>query len=88
MTIADSVNNQPAMFYNPTTISIANANLFGSPIPTGHVNATGLIQLFNGAPELIVTSISAVPEPGSIVLFSTGLLGLLVARRARLIGHP
>ena len=84
MTIADSANNQMALFYNPTTYSIANANLFGSPIPTGHVNATGIVEVFNGAPELIVTSIATVPEPSTMVLASVGLLGIWAMRRVRL----
>ncbi len=63
VTLTDGSSNSMAGFYNPTTYALANQNLFGTPIATGPVNATGLIQLFSGAPELLLMSLTPVPEP-------------------------
>src|SRR5262249_6559987 len=50
VTLTDSSSNTMAGFYNPTTYALANQNLFATPIAKGPVNATGLIQIFQGAP--------------------------------------
>jgi PEP-CTERM motif len=79
VTLTDGSSNTMAGFYNPTTYALANQNLFGTPIATGPVNATGLIQLFSGAPELLLMSVTPVPEPSTFVLGALSLMGLVIA---------
>jgi hypothetical protein len=83
LTITDSSSNTMTAFYNPTTYSLPNQNLFGSPIARSGVNVTGLVQLFNSAPELLVMSIAPVPEPSTLVLGSISLIGVLAAWKKR-----
>jgi hypothetical protein len=87
MTLTDTGSHTMAGFYNPTTYSLPNANLFGQTVPSGPVNATGLIQIFQGAPELLLMSLTPVPEPSTLVLGAGGLIALIgyARRRARLI---
>ncbi len=84
VTLTDGSSNTLTGFYNPTTYALGNQNLFGTPIATGPVNATGLLQLFSGAPELLLMSLTPVPEPASmtVVLFAIGGAAL---RRRRVV---
>jgi len=82
VTLTDGSSNTMAGFYNPTTYALANQNLFGTPIATGPVNATGLVQIFQGAPELLLMSVTAVPEPSAFVLGALSLMGLVIAWKA------
>ena len=78
LTGTDPTANKLAVFYNPTTYSIPNANFFGTTIPTDPVNVTGLIQIFSGAPELIVMSMTpfvAPPPVGSVFWYPNGPTG-------------
>jgi hypothetical protein len=83
VTLTDSSSNTLTGFYNPTTYALANQNLFGTPITTGPVNATGLIQLFSNAPELLIMKLTPVPEPSTFVLAAMSLVGLVVAKVRR-----
>jgi hypothetical protein len=80
VTLTDSASNTLVGFYNPTTYAIANQNLFGTPIARGPVNATGLIQIFQNAPELLLMKVTAVPEPSTLALSVLSLLGLAAAK--------
>jgi hypothetical protein len=83
LTITDAANNTLAGFYQPGTYQLANQNLFGTPIARGPVNATGLIQIFSGAPELLLfKESSAVPEPSTLALGLLSVVGLIVCRVA------
>jgi fibronectin-binding autotransporter adhesin len=78
LTGTDPTANKLAVFYNPTTYSIPNANFFGTTIPTDPVNVTGVIQIFSGAPELIVISMTpfvAPPPVGSVFWYPNGPTG-------------
>ena len=78
LTGTDPTANKLAVFYNPTTYSIPNANFFGTTIPTDPVNVTGLIQIFNNAPEMIVISMTpfiAPPPVGSVFWYPNGPTG-------------
>jgi hypothetical protein len=75
VTLKDSTLNSLVGFYNPTTYALANQNLFGTPITTGPVNATGLLQIFQGAPELLIMKLDPVPEPSTLIL---GMLSFVV----------
>jgi hypothetical protein len=81
VTLTDSASHTLVGFYNPTTYALANQNLFGTPIASGPVNVTGLLQLFSGAPELLLMSVTPTPEPASLSMI--GLLGgaMLIRRR-------
>jgi hypothetical protein len=81
VTLTDGASNTLAGFYNPTTYALANQNLFGTPIAAGPVNATGLLQLFGGAPELLVMSLTPAPEPGSLSVVLLALGGAALRRR-------
>jgi hypothetical protein len=83
VTLTDGSSNTMAGFYNPTTYALANQNLFGTAIATGPVNVTGLVQLFSGAPELLLMSVTPVPEPSACVLGAMSLLGLTTVWKLR-----
>jgi hypothetical protein len=83
LTITDGASNSMAAFYNPTTYSLPNQNLFGTSIPSGPVDAIGLIQLFSGAPELLIMNLTPVPEPSTCVLGVLSLVGLVTVRKLR-----
>jgi PEP-CTERM motif len=83
LTITDGASNTMAAFYNPTTYSLPNQNLFGTAIPSGPVDAVGLVQLFSGAPELLIMNLTPVPEPSALVLSGLSLVGLVTARKLR-----
>jgi hypothetical protein len=54
----------------------------GTAIPTGPVNLTGFVSESSGfPPELTPFQYQAVPEPSTILLVGTGMLGLLTLRR-------
>jgi hypothetical protein len=83
VTIKDAASNSLTGFYNPTTYALANQNLFGTPIATGPVNVTGLLQIFSGAPELLMMKITpSVPEPSTFVLGLLSMVGLVGCRLA------
>ena len=88
VTLTDGSSNTMAGFYNPTTYALANQDLFGTPIATGPVNATGLVQIFSGAPELLLMSVTPVPEPSAFVLGGLSLMGLAIAWKARYRSAP
>ena len=85
VTLTDGSSNTLTGFYNPTTYALANQNLFGTPIARGPVNATGLIQLFSGAPELLIMKITpVVPEPSTLILGVLSMAGFAVAKVCRM----
>ena len=88
VTLTDGSSNTMAGFYNPTTYALANENLFGTPIATGPVNVTGLVQIFSGAPELLLMSVTPVPEPSAFVLGAFSLMGLVIAWKSRYRSAP
>ncbi len=93
VTLTDGASNTLTGFYNPTTYSYPNSanlpntqNLFGTPIARGPVNVTGVIQLFSGAPELLIMSITpAVPEPATCTLL--GLCALVFVNTRKFSGR-
>ena len=83
LTGTDPQGNKLALFYYSSIYSVPNANLFGTVIPTDPVNLTGLIQLFNNAPELVFMSITpyiAPPPVGSVYWYPNGPTGAPGAR--------
>jgi len=78
-TITDSGANHLEMFDWTTSYSVAAAR-GGTAVPTGPVNVYGFFDSFN---EFVPLSIVAVPEPSTVMLVCSGLLGLLVVRRRR-----
>jgi len=55
----------------------------GGTVPTGPVNVWGFVDDFGSTAEFVPLSFTPVPEPSSILLAVSGLLGLLVLRRRR-----
>ncbi|MGA2498621.1 MAG: IPT/TIG domain-containing protein, partial [Tepidisphaeraceae bacterium] len=54
--------NSMTLYYWPTSYSAANTNLFGQAIPTGPVNITGIVDVYNSTtPEFIPITIAAAP---------------------------
>jgi hypothetical protein len=88
LTATDGTNSL-IVFFNPSTYS-SSAGLGGTPIPTGPVNITGIIDAFGGnyfgspvggTPELIPLTITAVPEPACLALMALGAGALLMRRK-------
>jgi len=71
-TISDGSNSM-TLYYWPTSYSASNANLFGQAIPTGPVDMTGFVSVYNGVAEFTPMTIS-VPEPGTLVLLGAGFV--------------
>jgi hypothetical protein len=82
LTATDASSNTLSVFFDPPTYYISDP-LAGTVIPTGPVNITGLVDVFDSAPEMILFSISPVPEPATVGLVSLGALALM-ARRTRM----
>jgi hypothetical protein len=82
LTATDASSNTLSVFFDPPTYYISDP-LAGTVIPTGPVNITGLVDVFDSAPEMILFSISPVPEPATLGLVSLGALAL-IARRPRI----
>lgn len=85
-TITDGSGNSMTLYYWPTSYSVANANLDGTPIPTGPVDITGFVSVYTSGStsmaEFSPISIVSVPEPVSLALFGvSGLLSLILALR-------
>jgi hypothetical protein len=76
-TLSDGTNTM-TMFQYASSYSAAGA-LGGTPIPTGLVDLTGIVDVFSTGPEFIPFSVTAVPEPASIGLLAMG--GLMLLKR-------
>ena len=84
-TITDSGSNSMTFYYWPTSYSVANANLFGQAIPTGPVNMTGFVSVYNSVAEFTPITVTAVPEPGALILLGAGFVAvaaMFLRRRA------
>jgi hypothetical protein len=82
MSIADSASHTIAAEFDPSSYAIIDP-LAGTAIPTGLVDVTGIADVFDGSPEVIPFSITAVPEPVSMGLVAIlGGAALLRRRRA------
>lgn len=80
-TLLDSNGLNPTtMFQYASSYSSAGA-LGGTAVPTGPVDLTGTVDIFDGAAEVIPFSITAVPEPASISLLVLGGAALMARRR-------
>lgn len=86
-TITDSSSNTIEALYGPNTYSIQNQNLFGTPISTGPVDVTGLVQIFGGAPEFLPFSVTPVPEPSTFALGALSLVGLVAWKKRLRMSH-
>ena len=83
-TITDPGNNSMTLYYWPTSYSVANVNLDGMAIPTGPVDMTGFVSVYNNtSPEFTPLSITPVPEPGTLAAFGLGGLLLALGMRRR-----
>jgi PEP-CTERM motif len=82
-TITDNTGSM-TMFDWTTSFSAAT-QLAGTPIgASNHYNVEGLISVNPGGPmEFTALAVQAIPEPSSIVLVASGLIGLLTIRRRR-----
>jgi hypothetical protein len=82
-TLTDLQGNNPVtMFQYASSYSTAGA-LGGTVVPTGPVNITGTVDVFDNAVEFIPFSVTAVPEPASASLLILGGAALVARRRAR-----
>lgn len=86
-TVTDLSGNNPLKLYQWASSYATAGALGGTPVPTGAVDMTGIVDVFNGSPEFVPFSITAVaaptPEPASIGLLLGGVaaFGLLRLRR-------
>jgi len=82
-TITDNTGSM-TMFDWTTSFSAAT-QLAGTPIGVGnHYNVEGVISVNPGGPmEFTAFAVQAIPEPSSIVLVASGLMGLFAIRRRR-----
>jgi hypothetical protein len=78
-TITDNTGSM-TMFDWTTSYSGAAA-LGGTAVPTGPVDIYGFVDDFGSTAEFVPLKI--VPEPSTVMLVGTGLLGLLALRRRR-----
>ena len=81
-TISDGSNSM-TFYYWPTSYSASNANLFGQSIPTGPVNMTGFVSVYNSVAEFTPITITSVPEPGTLVLLGAGFIAAAAMYRRR-----
>ena len=72
-----------SLFYDPTSYSVSNQNLFGETIPTGLSDVTGVLEIFDNAPEFVPLDITPVPEPTTLSLCAVGGLLTLALRRRK-----
>jgi len=87
-TITDNTGSM-TMFDFVTSDSTA-AQLGGTPVPVGAVNIYGYDSVFpsagvpgGGLPEFVPVAIVSVPEPSTVLLVCSGLVGVLAMRRRR-----
>jgi hypothetical protein len=78
--INDGGGNSMVLFQYASSYSTAAA-FGGTAIPTGTVNITGFLDVFDGANEFIPVAISSVPEPATLALAGLGGLSMLFLRR-------
>ncbi len=82
--ITDGSGNSMTFYYWPTSYSTANVNLFGKAVPTGPVDMTGFVSVYNGVAEFSPMNITApVPEPSTLVLLAAGGACALALRSLR-----
>jgi hypothetical protein len=76
-TITDTSSNSMALFYWPTSLGVSNINLFGTAVPAGPVNMTGIVSVFTSGttvlPEFSPLTVTLVPEPAGFLLAGIGL---------------
>jgi hypothetical protein len=88
--VTDLAGNNPlTVFQWASSYSTAGA-LGGTPVPAGVVDINGIVDIFDGAPEFVPFSITAVaaatPEPASIRLLLGGSALLFFLWRCRIVG--
>jgi len=71
------------ILFDWTTSYSGAAALQGTPINGSPVNVYGFVDDFGSTAEFVPLKIQAVPEPSTVLLVGTGLLGLLAVRRRR-----